>query len=108
MIDESTQTAEDVWAPILEGVRCTSLKYRILDAGGNSIQWLEITSSSCMYVNSVGPTDVARLLISSSLVYQVDVTFPILRTVDRLKGVYSFLRSIATELKIMCCVIWLH
>ena len=77
------------WTPILDAVRhSASLKYQFLDGGTEGLQWLEIRPSSCTYQSKVGPVDTVRIIVSSSLVYQVDVLYPVVRNVERLKGTY--------------------
>ncbi len=89
------QAYSSLWAPVLKQVISrNSLKYQVLDQaagtldqGAGTLQWLEVTPSSCTYVSGVGPVDVVRMVVSSSLLYQVDVAFPVVRNVKRLKGI---------------------
>ncbi len=92
IIDTADEQAySPLWAPVLEQVVSrNSLKYQVLDQaagtldqGAETLQWLEVTQSSCTYVSGVRPVDVAFMVVSSSLVYQVDFAFSVVRNVKR-------------------------
>ena len=64
----------------------SSMKYRFLDPKGMEAEsTLEVTPATCS-VTLLGPVAVVRLLVLAiSSFYQVQVTYPIPRSVDQLK-----------------------
>lgn len=87
MVDSTV--VEPSWSHIFEAVYSSHvIKHQVLKLAteGTSKEWLELTPVSSVYIDGLGPIDPVRIVISPTLLYQVSVTHPFLRTVDRLKG----------------------
>ncbi len=82
-----TAPKKDWFEQMLELVESnSSLEHKILKDPSDSMKWLEITSTKCLIDQQLGPVKPARLVVSTTKTYKVDVMFPIPRTVERLKG----------------------
>lgn len=60
--------------------RVLSLDSDLLPASNEGTKWLEVTRIHCEVRDGVGPIHHLRLVISSSQLYQVQVTWPVIRT----------------------------
>ena len=49
-------------------------------------------------MSAVGPVDVVRVVVSDSLVYHVDVLFPIVRNVENLKGMFYYMLIVKQDI----------
>ena len=64
-----------------------SVKLRVLSEASGTSRWLEITRDQCLVEPTLGPMDIARLLVSANTrVYQLQVLYPVPRVVERYKG----------------------
>ena len=60
--------------------RVLSLDSDLLPASNEGTKWLEVTRIHCEVRDGVGPIHHLWLVISSSQLYQVQVTWPVIRT----------------------------
>ena len=66
-----------------------SVKFRVLSETSGTSRWLEITRDQCLVKPTLGPMDIAHLLVSANTrVYQLQVLYPFPRVVERYNQLY--------------------